>query len=92
MLAGQGRAPAAGLALVAWMHRVAEVPAPGALEQVPADGRHVAQLAGRAGEHGLGQRRVAAPDLRVGGEVTVGDRRADLQGSVVRHLDPVEGE
>ena len=81
---------AAGGALVARLRGVGEVAAAGALQQVPADRGHVAQLSRRAGEHGLAQRRVAAPHLGMGGEVAVGRRRADDEPAVGASRDPVE--
>ena len=77
-----GRAAAAGLALVARRGDVLEVAAAGALQQVAADRRHVAQLARRAGEQRLRQHRVALPHQRVGGQVAVAHARADAQPAV----------
>lgn len=72
-------AAAAGNPLVAGLRRVLEVRAPRALEQIPAGGRGVAQLAGRAGEQRLGETGVAGPDAGVGGEIAVAHARSDTQ-------------
>ena len=73
-------AAAAGLALVAGRRDVLEVDAAGALQRVAAGGGHVAQLAGGAGEQGLGEHRVALADPAVGRELAVGDGGADAAG------------
>ncbi len=49
-------------------------------------------MPGGAGQHRLGQRRVAAAYLRVGGEVAVGDGGADAQAAVRGLLDAVQRE
>ncbi len=85
-------AAAAGNPLVARPRGVGEVAAPGALQQVPADGRHVAELPGRTRQHRLGQRREAAPDLGVHGQVAVGGGRADDQAAVGGDLDAAQRE
>jgi hypothetical protein len=59
-----------------------DVSAAGALQEVPAGGRHVPQLAGRAGEQRLAEHRIAAADLGVRGQVAVADHRADPQRAV----------
>ena len=56
------RASRARLPLVARLGDVLEVGAPGALQQVPADRRHVPQLTGGPGEQRLCQQRVASAD------------------------------
>ncbi len=90
VLARDGGAAAAGHPLVAGPADVREVAAAGALQQVSADGGHVAQLPRRPGQDRLGERRVAAPDLGVGGQVAVGDGGADPQPALGCRLDPVE--
>ena len=81
------RAAGAGRALVAGLGDVLEVAATGALQQVAADGRGIAQLPGGAGQQRLGQHRIALPDPRVGGEVAVAGAGADAQAAVGL-LDP----
>jgi hypothetical protein len=68
-----------GLALVARRADVLEVDTPGALQRIPANGGHVAQLIGRARQQGLRQHRVALPDPRVGGQFTVAQPSSDPQ-------------
>ncbi len=57
----------------------AEVRAAGALLEVAADGRHVAQLGGGGEQQRLGEDRTLAGDLRVGGEVAHAGQGADAQ-------------
>ncbi|GAA3114080.1 hypothetical protein GCM10020001_036580 [Nonomuraea salmonea] len=83
-------AAGAALALVAGGVSVVEVRAAGALEQVAADGGHVAQLRRGPGEQRLRQHRVAGADPPVGGQHAVADERADTQAAVGELLDGVE--
>ncbi len=62
VVAVDGGAAGAGLALVAGVGGVAEVDAAGALEQVAGGGGHVAELRGGAGEQGLREHGVVAQD------------------------------
>ena len=77
------RTARAGMALVACLERrVVEVVAAGALQQIAADGRHVAQLGRRAGQQCLGQQRVAVAHGAVVGQGGVAHHRADAQTAV----------
>ncbi len=87
-----GGTTAAGDTLVARLGGVGEIATAGALEEIPADRGHIAQLPRGAGQHRLRQRRVMAPDFGMGGELAVGDGRADAQTAVVHGLDPAEGK
>ena len=80
--AADGGAAGAGIALVAVRGRVVEVGAAGALQQVAADGRLVAQLAGGAGDERLGEDGVAGAHAEIGGDVGVCGLGADAQSSV----------
>ena len=91
VLALERRAAGAGAALVARLRDVLEVAAARALEEVAADGREVAQLAGGAGEDGVTENGVALADQRVRGEVGVADGGADPH-AVGGLLDRVVGE
>ena len=77
-----GRAAAAGLALVAGRRRVVEVEAARPLQQVAAGRRHVAQLLRGAGQDRARQQRIALLDQRMIGEVGVRHERADAQAAV----------
>jgi len=90
VVAFDGRATRARLALVAGHGVVAEVHAAGALQEVAAGGGHVAQLRRGAGEQRLRQHPVAARDGRMVGEVGVANQRADLQAAVGELLHLVE--
>ena len=79
--------PEPGFALVAAGGRVVEVGAAGALEQVAADRRLVAQLARRAGEQRLREHRIAGAHPGVGGGVGVRRLGADPQPAVRQLLD-----
>ena len=70
-------AAGAGRPLVAGHGRVGEVVAPGALEEVAARRRLVAQLARRARQEGAGEDGVVAAHRPVGREVGIGHERAD---------------
>jgi hypothetical protein len=87
VLALARRAPRARPALVARLRHVLEVRAAGALEQVAADGRDVAQLPRGPGEHGLGEQWVPLAHAAVGGERAVGDAGADPQPAAGGLLD-----
>ncbi len=80
----QRRAAAAGLTLVARRRDVAEVAAPGALQQVAADARHVAQLGRRAQLQRLRDHRVVLPHGGIGGYVAHPFERTDVQPLVVQ--------
>ncbi len=92
VLARHCGATAAGSALVARLGQVAEIAAPGPLEQVPADRGHVAQLPGGSGEECLREGRVVAAHLRMGRQVAVGDGRTDTQPTVGGERDVAEGQ
>ncbi|MNN24452.1 hypothetical protein D3C81_1378860 [compost metagenome] len=85
-----GRATAAGLAFVAGLVGVVEIRATGALQQVAGGARHVAQLAGCAGEQGPGQHCVVFAHAHVGGEVGISDQGANAQTTVIGGFDPVQ--
>ena len=87
-----GRTSRPRLALVARLRHVGEVRAARALQQVAADRRHVPQLAGCAGEHGLREHRVRVAHEQAGGQVGVAHRGADPQSAAVELLDPVVRE
>ena len=91
-VAADRRAAAARDALVARLVGVVEVGAARALQQVARGRRHVAQLAGGAGQQRAREHAVVAPDARIGGEIGVADQRADAQAAVRRRLDLVEAE
>ena len=80
--AADGGAARAGIALVAVGGRVVEVGAAGALQQVAADGRLVAQLAGSAGDERLGEDGVTGAHAEIGGDVGVCGLGADAQAAV----------
>lgn len=63
------RATAAGFSLVARRRRVIKVGTARALHQVAANGGHVAQLRGSAGEDGGGEQGITLLDKRMVGEV-----------------------
>ena len=90
MLARDRRAAAARRTLVAGHRDVLEVAAARALHQVAAGRGQVAQLARRAGQDRLGQRRIALADARVGGQIAVAHAGADADAAVLERLDPVE--
>ena len=60
VVAFDGGAAGAGLALIAGHGIVAEVHATSALQKIAARGRHVAKLRGSPGEQGLGENGVVA--------------------------------
>src|SRR4051812_30671588 len=77
--AADGRAAAAGDTFVAGLVGVVEVGATGTLEKVAAGGRHVAQLAGGAGDERAGEQAIIAPHARVGGKIGVAYQPTDAQ-------------
>ena len=79
VLAGLGRAAAAGLAFVARGVDVPEVSAAGALQQVAADAGHVADLRRRALHQRLHEHRIVGGHPLVGGDVAHPLQRADAQ-------------
>src|SRR5215510_3337933 len=81
------RAAAAGLAFVAWRGRVVEIEATRPLQKVAPGRGHVAQLRRGAGEDRAAQHGIARLDLRVIGEIAVGNQRADPQAAIGRRLD-----
>jgi hypothetical protein len=87
VVAVQGGAAGAGRALVAGVDGVAEVVAAGALHEVAADRRHVADLRAGAREERLGERRVAPPYGLVVGEVAVAHVGADPHAAAGQGLD-----
>ena len=90
MIAADRRAAGAGPAFVAGCGDILKIDAAGALQQVAAGGREVAQLTRRPGEQGLGEHGVAGADDRVGRQVAVAHRGADPHAAVRQLLDPVE--
>ena len=83
-----GATPTAGFALVALRKsRVVEIIAARALEQVAADGRHVAQLRTGPGEKRLTQNRVSRHDERVLSEIGIAHERADAHAALGQFLD-----
>jgi hypothetical protein len=78
------RAAAARLTLVARRRDVTEVAAPRALQQVPADARHVAQLSRGAQLQRLRDHRVVLPHGGIGRDVTHPLQRTDVQTLVVQ--------
>ena len=77
--AGDGRAAAARLALVAWRSRVVEIEAARSLQKIAAGRGHIAQLLRGSGEDRAGKQRIARLDVRVVGEIAIGNQRADAQ-------------
>src|SRR4029077_7370045 len=84
------RAATAQLALVAWRGRVVEVGAAGPLQEIAPGRGHVAQLLRGAGEDRAGEQGIARGDLRVIGEVAVGDERADTHAAILRFINLFE--
>src|SRR5258708_28182159 len=80
-------ATGAGLTLIAARSGVIEVRATSALEQVAANGGHISQLAGGAGEERLGEHRIARADQWMRGEMTVPYERADAHAAVGQLVD-----
>ena len=85
--ATNGRAAAAGLALVAGRRRVIEIGAARALQEIAAGGCHVAQLLRRSCKDGTSQQRIALLDQRVPGQVRVRYQSADEQAAAGSFLD-----
>src|SRR6516225_1047121 len=81
-----GRAAASRLALVARSVYVAKISAPGSLQQVPPDARHVANLGRSALQQRLGNHRIVGSNLRMHGGVAHLLKRTDTQ-SVCAHFD-----
>ncbi len=78
-----GGTTCAGAAFVACPHRrVAEVAAPGALQQIPADGGHVAQLRRRTRQKRLAQDGRTLGQNRLGGELLHRRQGPDGDGAV----------
>ena len=79
------RAAAAGLALVAgeWL-AAAEIGAAGALQQIAADGRHVAQLLRRRPPQRFRQRRIFRNEASIGRHVAHPRQGAEGQLSTIR--------
>ena len=90
VLAAAGVAAGAGVAPVAGAGGVLEIGAAGALHQVAADGRGVAQLRRGARQQRLGDQREGGCEGAVVGEVGVADQRADPRAAVGQSLDAVE--
>jgi hypothetical protein len=91
MVAVERRAPAAGRTLVAGRERrVVEVRATGALHEVAADGRHVAQLRRGAGNERLREQRIPLSDEGMIGRVAVAHQCADANAAVGQRRDGIE--
>ena len=88
--AADGGTAAAWLAFVAGRRRIIEIGAAGALQQVAAGRRHIAQLLRGAGQDGARQQRVARFELWVIGEIGIRHERADAQAASGSLLDLVE--
>src|SRR5437868_11643263 len=84
------RAARARLALVARIHRVAEVVAARALHQVAAGGRHVSQLRGGAGEDRLRKHPISRLNPRILRQIAVPNERADSDRPVGLILDLIQ--
>ncbi len=87
-----GRAAAAGPALVAGHVGVVEIRAARALKQVPGGRRLVAQLARCAGKQRTRQQAVVAPHGGMRRQVGVAYQCADPQAAVIRRLDAIEAQ
>ena len=85
--AADRRTAGAGLALVARRGRIVEIKAARALQEIATGRGHVAQLLRGAGEDGAREQWIACLDLRVIGEIAIGDQRADPQTAVFRLFD-----
>jgi hypothetical protein len=84
-----GGATRPGLALVAGAYLgIAEVAASGALQQVAADGGHVAQLGGGAEQQRLADERQPVPHCGVGGQLLHRGQRGDPQPVAVTADSP----
>ena len=81
------RAAGARRPFVARRRQILKVHTAGALQQVAPGGGHVAQLARRAGQQGLGHERQVLADQRMGGHVAVAHQRADAQQAVIAAAD-----
>lgn len=88
----EGPATGARFALVAGLPGVLEVRAAGPLEEVAPGGGHVAELARRAGQQGLGQDGQVAAHRRMRGEVAVAHGRPDPEPAAGQFADGVEGQ
>ena len=84
------RAAAAWLAFVARGRRVIEIKTARALQPIASRGGHIAQLRRSAGKDCACQQGIARLDLRVVGEIAVGNERADAQAAVCGLLDRLE--
>ena len=87
ILAGDGGAAAALLALVAGRRCVVEVAAARALQEVAARRRHIAQLLRSSGHDRAGENRIARLYLGVIGEIGVAYERSDTQAAARRVFD-----
>ena len=74
VVAFDGGAAGAGLALIAGHGIVAEIHAAGALQKIAARGRHVAKLRGSPGEQGLGENGVVACNCGMMSQIGVADQ------------------
>ena len=80
------------LAFVARRRQVVEIGAACALQEIAADGRHVAQLLRGACHDRARKHRIAPLDQRVVGEIGVAHERADAKAAAGRLLHFVQGK
>jgi hypothetical protein len=80
----------AGRALVAGAGRIVEVGAAGALQEIAADGRGIAQLRRRSRQQRLGHGREAQREIAIVREFRIANQRADAHGAAGEMLDFVE--
>lgn len=83
-------ATAAGFAFVAGLVDVIKVRAACALQQVAGGARHIAQLAGSAGQQGARKQGVVFSDAAVGGQIGIAHQRADAQATLGCGFDLIQ--
>ena len=88
----EGGAAGTGLPFVARRRRVVEIRAVRPLEQVTADGGHVAELGRRAGQNGFREERIPALDFFMVGHIRVRGEGAETESTVCPGFDLGEGQ
>src|ERR1700730_7973667 len=84
------RTAAARLALIAWRGCIVEIEAARPLQEIAPGRGHVAQLLRGPGKDRAAQQWIARLDLRVIGDIAIGNQRPDPQAAVPGLLDLVE--
>src|SRR6266478_7697681 len=90
IVTGNGWATGARLALVAWHRSVAEVDTTCALQQVPTNSSHIADLIRSALQYRLRQNRIILLHLRVIREIGIANGSSDLQSAIGHEFNLVE--